>query len=119
MIYDTKHTTLKKLLLYSKDELDARERLINMCFGIGMKQASLFLRNVNYTRRLAILDSHVVRFMSKMDLYHCDTPITKKRYLCAEKALKKYSDSLNRDPAILDIAIWVVMKVAKEEFQWA
>jgi len=115
-IYKTNMTTIKSVLIKSNDEFDARDKLIDMCFGIGMKQASLFLRNVNYSRRLAILDSHVIKFMSELNLYHFEKTVTKTRYMYAEKILRKYSDSLDKDLATLDVAIWIVMKVVKEEF---
>jgi len=118
-LYEVNQLTLKKILLSARNEFDARDLLVDICCGIGMKQASLFLRNINYAKELAILDSHVIGFMSKMNLFRCDKSFTKRRYLHAESVLRKYANSLNKEPASLDVAIWVVMKVAKEEFQWA
>jgi N-glycosylase/DNA lyase len=115
-IFSKKVSGLKGLLKSAKNAEEARNLLIESCSGIGPKQASLFLRNISFCDNLAIFDSHVIRFMIIMGLIkHKVSTITRKEYLIYEQILRSYSDSLNATLAVLDLAIWVVMKVISEE----
>ena len=117
-IYHNSPTTIKKILNNSTNEEQAREILVKKCQGIGVKQASLFLRNISYGQNLAIIDSHVMDYMILMNLNRHDIKrdsMTKKQYLTNEKILVSYAESLNRHLSSLDIAIWIVMRVLKKE----
>ncbi|MBU1855152.1 MAG: DNA lyase, partial [Nanoarchaeota archaeon] len=115
-----KNNSLKKVLLKAKNELEAREILVCTCMGIGYKQASLFLRNIYYSQNLAILDTHVLRYMDLMGLFEnkCNKTITKNDYSLYEKQLMNYSNQINTTLSKLDVAIWVVMRVVRREFPW-
>lgn len=118
-IYYNQATTLKALLKNCIDEFEARDLLVEICMGIGPKQASLFLRNIYYTENLAILDSHVIQYMKMQGLHQGITKsITRNQYIIYEKKLSAYADSLNKSLAKLDVAIWVVMRVVQREFKW-
>ncbi|VVB53828.1 putative N-glycosylase/DNA lyase [uncultured archaeon] len=87
--------------------------------GALQKQASLFLRNIYYTENLAILDTHVIRYMELQGLHQgFKKYITKNQYIVYEKKLSAYADSLNKSLAKLDVAIWVVMRVVQRDFKW-
>src|SRR6266704_3308794 len=58
-----KHGSLKDILSDCSVARDTRGKLVRATLGIGPKQASLFLRNVGYTDELAVLDSHVLKYM--------------------------------------------------------
>lgn len=118
-IYYNQATTLKTLLKNCIDEFEARDLLVEICMGIGPKQASLFLRNIYYTENLAILDTHVIQYMEMQGLHQgIKKSITKNQYINYEKKLSAYADSLNKSLAKLDVAIWVVMRVVQREFKW-
>lgn len=118
-IYYNQATTIKELLKNCIDEFEARDLLVETCMGIGPKQASLFLRNIYYTENLAILDTHVIQYMELQGLHHgIKKSITKNQYADYEKKLIAYADSLNKSLAKLDVAIWVVMRVAQRDFKW-
>lgn len=118
-IYYNQATTLKKILEICIDEFKARDLLIENCMGIGPKQASLFLRNIYYTENLAILDTHVIKYMEMHGLHQgIKKSITKNQYINYEKKLSSYADSLNKTLARLDVAIWVVMRVVQREIKW-
>ncbi len=55
--------SLHNILATSKDPMTTRFEIITTTVGVGPKQASLFLRNINYADNIAILDSHVLRYM--------------------------------------------------------
>jgi N-glycosylase/DNA lyase len=51
---------LKKILNSNKNKFDIRRQIKNDFVGIGMKEASHFLRNIGY-KHLAIIDRHILR----------------------------------------------------------
>jgi N-glycosylase/DNA lyase len=110
--------SLKKVLHNCKDPYEARYHLANYATGIGPKQASLFLRNIGYADDLAILDSHVLRYMSILQLISpTQNQVSNfKGYEKIEKTLQDYNDSLRTKLAHLDTSIWIVMRVYQEEF---
>lgn len=116
-VYINQVTTIKALLKDCTNEFEVRDMLVKFCMGIGPKQASLFLRNIGYTERLAILDTHVIQYMKVQDLYQgIKIPINITQYKNYEKTLLSYADSMNRSLAKLDIAIWIVMRVIQGDF---
>ena len=118
-IYKHNGSTMKEILRKSRNPHEARTRLVRICSGVGPKQASLFLTNISYCDNLAVLDSHVMRYIRLMglddhtQLFH---PHKKNRYLANENALSMYAIANGTKLATLDTAIWVVMRVAKREF---
>ncbi|EZQ06853.1 N-glycosylase/DNA lyase [Candidatus Acidianus copahuensis] len=85
-----------------KDQLEAREHLLELK-GIGMKEASHFLRNVGYFD-LAIIDRHILNFIS----YYINLPnsLTKRKYIYLESVLRSISKSFNIEVGLLDLFIW-------------
>lgn len=119
-IYAQKKTSIKNVLTNSNDEKEVREILSEICVGIGFKQASLFLRNTSYAENLAILDSHVVSYIEYMGIHkkRDKKSITKKEYIEYENKLLSYAETLKKPLSKLDVAIWIVMRVAKRDFGW-
>jgi len=112
--------SLRKLLDSFNNHFEAREWLVKNMPGLGPKQASMFLRNSGTTYELAILDRHVLNYMSLLGMYNEPEKVisSKKKYLHYETLLSEYADSLNCKIGLLDWAIWVVMRVIenKKEF---
>jgi len=74
--------------------------------GLGLTQASHFLRNIGI-KGYAILDRNVVR--SLFDLGVLDSPkppITKKKYLEAEEKMKGFAEKLGIEIEELDMLLW-------------
>lgn len=109
--------TLRSFLQDSHDSRDARRRLTSEVTGLGPKQASLFLRNIGYAAHVAVLDIHVLTYMSWVGL--TEVPIksipTVRRYEALEDAFIQHAYSFGHTPDRFDLAVWVVVKVAKEE----
>ena len=103
--------SLSALIGPGNDACEARIAIARAAQGIGPKQASLFLTNIGYTDDLAILDSHVVEFM-------CATGMIDSRprlgsfpeYGALESILRAYADGLDSSLAVLDLAIWTIMR---------
>ncbi|BDC19861.1 N-glycosylase/DNA lyase [Acidianus sp. HS-5] len=96
---------LKKWIypIANKDEYEARDELLQI-EGIGMKEASHFLRNVGYFN-LAILDRHILKFLSYYFPYN-KRSLSKNDYIYIESVLRSVSISLNLPPGLLDLFIW-------------
>lgn len=98
------------------DPKNMRLRLITEIPGLGPKQASMFLRNTGRSYELAILDVHVLRYMTVQPSLNlqCVNIATVKSYERTEHALANYADSLGYPVGYVDWAIWAVMRAAKE-----
>jgi len=84
---------------------EARTWLVNNIKGIGMKEASHFLRNIGF-KNLAIIDFHVIDLLVRYKLIKKPKTLTKKKYLSIEKVLKKIAKELNITLAELDLYLW-------------
>lgn len=111
----TEHAgTLNALLAQFKDPTHARDWLVERAPGLGLKQASMFLRNIGFSYELAILDRHVLRYMDMLGLrsersYTIRSP---RQYQRDEIVLREHALELACPVGILDWAIWIVMRVA-------
>lgn len=117
-IYKNDNATIKDVLKTCLDDQEARDVLVEKCAGIGLKQASLFLRNISFTDDLAILDCHVIRYLELIGLSGKFNAMSQDRmhsYFTHENALKLYAVSKKKTLATLDIAIWTVMRVVRKE----
>jgi len=115
VVTDTK-CTLGELINSFADATAARGWFVKHIPGIGPKQASMFLRNAGVTYDLAILDRHVLNYMSKLGLYSGDKYSISglARYQRHEDTLKKHAEELDCPVGLLDWAIWIVMRVANQ-----
>jgi len=109
--------TLKGKLQACKTAREARRSILEIGVGIGPKQASLFLRNIGYTEELAILDTHLLRFMRLFGLFHqAIKPISSlQNYETLENRLRNYAKRTGYSLGCLDQAIWIVMRVYLQE----
>jgi N-glycosylase/DNA lyase len=117
-IYKNDKATIKDVLRKCLDGEEARDVLVKKCAGIGLKQASLFLRNISFADSLAILDCHVIRYLELLGLSGKSDSMSQDRthsYFTYENALKLYAISKKKTLATLDIAIWTVMRLVGKE----
>lgn len=110
--------TIRNMLKKASDEREARRHLARDVAGLGPKQASLFLRNIGYTAQVAVLDVHVLTYMDWIGL--TPSPVktvrTMHQYEMLEAAFIKHSCSSGFSPDHFDLAVWVVVRVAKKEY---
>jgi N-glycosylase/DNA lyase len=115
-IYSTS-SSIKGILASCKDEYIARVKIISIAVGIGPKQASLFLRNIGYAENLAILDSHILKYMVVIGLipqiFKAVSYLSK--YKEIEEILNNYATKFKENLACLDTAIWIVMRACWRE----
>ena len=109
--------SIRDLIDNARDIRDARRLLAAEISGLGLKQASLFLRNIGYAKCIAVLDIHVLTYMSWFGL--TEGPVksisTVRRYETLEDTFINHAFSLGCSPHQFDLAVWVVVKVVKEE----
>lgn len=98
------HKNQEKIRLLSKIQKmpskQAREFLVKHFKGIGMKEASHFLRNIG-RKDVAIIDRHILRSLG----FKADS-LTKKRYNDLEKRLITLARKLHTNLAELDLLLW-------------
>lgn len=94
------------------DERDARLAIADRFSGLGLKQASMFLRDVGYSARLCVIDTHILWYCSLM-FSSSQGALTTKRYLELEELLLDRSDTFGVAPNAFDTVIWAAVKTLK------
>ena len=84
---------------------DVRNQLIKNIKGIGMKEASHFLRNIGL-RDYAIIDFHIVDILVKNNFIERPKTITLKKYLEIEAVLRELANRLKMSLGELDLYLW-------------
>jgi len=111
--------SIREFLYDIRDVREARRRLVSEVAGLGPKQASLFLRNIGYAAHVAVLDVHVLTYMGWVGL--TDRPVKSVsfvgKYESLEDAFIDHSNSFGYTLDRFDLAVWVVVKVTKEEYK--
>ncbi len=95
---------------------ELRKKLIEEIPGLGPKQASMFLRNIGASYDLAIIDTHVLRYLELQGwLAIKEARVnTVSGYERTERVLTQYANTLGYQVGYLDWAIWATMKAARE-----
>ena len=98
---------LKKILESDESNLKKREEIVKNIKGLGMKEASHFLRNIGY-KNLAIIDFHIVDSLVKHNLIEKPNSkfLTPKKYLEIENLLKQLAQKTNLNLGELDLYLW-------------
>ncbi len=97
-----------KALMKALNELrseDLRNWLVMNVKGIGMKEASHFLRNIGFLD-YAIIDFHIIDLLVKHNLINPPKTITKNKYLEIERILRIIVDKTNLTLGELDLYLW-------------
>ncbi|WP_047150897.1 8-oxoguanine DNA glycosylase [Aneurinibacillus tyrosinisolvens] len=92
-------------ILNTIPEETARRTRIMECPGMGMKSASWLLRNIGYATSLAIIDVHILRFLT---FYHFipETYSPSKDYEKIENVFKMVCETANVPIDEGDLALW-------------
>ncbi|MGB4339631.1 MAG: N-glycosylase/DNA lyase [Candidatus Hydrothermia bacterium] len=112
---ETESIDLVDLVRNNDDSKLKREFLIKTFKGMGMKEASHFLRNTGHLD-LAILDRHILRNMLEFNVVDkLPKSLTKQKYLELEQKLKEFSKNIDIPFAHLDMLLWA--KETREVFK--
>jgi len=92
---------------FSGSERHARDYFLREVKGLGLKEASHYLRNVGRGNTLAILDRHILKNLVKCGAVKTlPKTITEKRYLEIEQEMKKFCVRTGIPLARLDLLFW-------------
>lgn len=109
--------SIKEILSITKSSIRMRELLINLCPGIGYKQASMFLRNIGYGYDLAIVDTHLIDYLKLVEVLPISTKVNNKSiYIKVENLYFEYAFYKQYNINKLDLAIWNVMRLYKSKY---
>ncbi len=87
--------------------VSARNWLAENVKGLGMKEASHFLRNIGFGEQLAILDRHIVRNLLRYGaISEMPKNLSKKNYLLIEEKMLAFSKRIGIPLAELDLLFW-------------
>lgn len=90
----------------NKDELRDFFALNKDIKGLGMKEASHFLRNIGF-RGYAILDKHIINSLHEFGVLRTnERPKNKGQYLEIEEKFKEFSKDIGIDMDELDLLLW-------------
>lgn len=86
--------------------INKRNELEKLIPGIGLKEASHYLRNIGF-RNLAILDRHILSNLNKCGvLEELELPTTKRKYLFIEKKFLDFAIQIGIPIDELDLLFW-------------
>lgn len=88
----------------SPEEL--RDWLVRNVKGLGLKEASHFLRNIG-CRDLAILDRHILRNLKRHRVIRSvPASLTPRRYLAVERSFRRFAQAVGVPMDELDLLFW-------------
>jgi len=96
-----------KGMIYGKDIGLVRERLVKEIKGVGYKEASHFLRNVGLGKNIAILDTHILKNLKRLNVIDSiPSSISRKTYLEIEGKMKLFAGKIKIPIEELDLLFW-------------
>lgn len=107
-----KWESINKLINNTKDAIKIRNLLTDnnsqyRIKGLGMKEASHFLRNIGKSNNeLAILDRHVLSQLKKLSIITEEVKLNNKNYIEIENKMKEFAKSVNIPLDNLDLLFW-------------
>ncbi len=86
---------------------EARAWLVAEVDGLGLKEASHFLRNIGRGESLAILDRHILRNLLRHRVIgRMPKSLTPRRYLAIESRLQRFAEDVGVSVGVLDLLWW-------------
>ncbi len=108
-------STLRGILASADSAAEARGNLVVTVAGFGPKQASLYLRRIGYCADFAVLDTHILDYLSlaanieaKPAALSCLSTYEK-----VERDFERIARSFGYPLGRVDLAMWITMRVAK------
>ena len=90
-----------------KDIISSRDWLVYNIKGIGLKEASHFLRNIGFGKNIAILDTHILRNLKRYKMIkEIPKSLSRERYLKIERKMRSFSKKIGIPIDELDLLLW-------------
>lgn len=100
-------SSLRAELERFSDPKQARAWLVAEVDGLGLKEASHFLRNIGRGEDLAILDRHILRNLLRHRVIgRLPKSLTPRRYLAIERRMEAFSEAVGVSLGVLDLVWW-------------
>jgi len=100
---------IKELLKENSNPQTLRNTLAKNVKGLGLKEASHFLRNIGKSKnQLAILDRHILSQLKEMKVIKEIPQLNNKTYLELEQKMINFSNSVNIPLDELDLLFWKI-----------
>jgi N-glycosylase/DNA lyase len=98
---------IKEILFGFEIDEERRNWIVQNVKGLGMKEASHFLRNTGH-KNLAIIDFHIVDLLAREGLLEKpkNKSLTSKKYFEIENILKQLAEKTNTNLGELDLYLW-------------
>ena len=97
----------QKLSEFGGNQVELREWLVENVMGLGMKEASHFLRNIGVGNELAILDRHILKNLYEYGaIEEVPKTLTEKKYLEIEHKMKHFASRVGIPFEELDLLLW-------------
>lgn len=88
-----------------ENELEMREWIVKNLNGLGMKEASHFLRNIGY-KDVAIIDKHIINLLVAEGLIERPKTLSPQKYLQIENILRELAKETETNLGELDLYLW-------------
>jgi len=102
-----KYDAIIEVVRKENSEHEKREWLVKNIKGIGMKEASHFLRNIGY-ENVSIIDFHIIDLLVRYKIIEKPKTLTKRKYLKIEEILKEIGKKVELSLAALDLVLWKI-----------
>ncbi|PIR65841.1 MAG: DNA lyase [Candidatus Omnitrophica bacterium CG12_big_fil_rev_8_21_14_0_65_43_15] len=101
-----KYIVRARKIFFDRPELN-RKWLVKNIKGLGLKEASHFLRNIGLGSDLAIIDRHVLTNLSRCGVIkRIPESISAKQYLIIEDKMRRFSKDIGIPMVELDLLFW-------------
>jgi len=98
---------IKEKLSQFENSSQLREWLVKNVMGLGMKEASHFMRNIGLFEDIAILDRHILKNLIEYDVIsEIPKTLTVKIYLEIEQKMKEFAEKIKIPFTELDLLFW-------------
>lgn len=95
------------------NEERARAEIVNLYPGVGIKQASMFLRNIGASKNLSVVDVHILFYLSVCHDWNVSS-LTPRRYAQAETLMRNDADYRGLDLNVFDTIVWTAARSMKK-----
>jgi N-glycosylase/DNA lyase len=93
-------------LMTKNDVIGTRNWFAENVKGMGMKEASHFLRNIGLGDEICILDRHILRSLESFGVIRMPKAMKRQDYLDIELEMKKFSKEIKIPVFALDFVFW-------------
>lgn len=93
-------------------EDQARSSIVRTFPGMGLKQASMFLRNIGAAKTLAVVDVHILAYLAASHGWE-RRQLNRRDYLIAEGLMQHDAAALGLELNVFDAMVWAAVRATK------